>query len=149
MSHLSQNTRMILRQTIGKGAKVGRGMGKNLQKRQMVLSSTPKRNYHGIGYQPHDQGENGRIQKGNRMTKPYLAFPPLNLTFKSRGYINASLSRENEDVVMPLRALTISVIIEDEDIVETARPAMYPCPLDFELDNWSIVEIPIAHKLSK
>ena len=50
---------------------------------------------------------------------------------------------------MPLRALTISVIIEDEDIVETAHPTMYPCPLDFELDNWSIVEIPITHKLSK
>ena len=30
MSHLSQNTQMILRQTIGKGAKVGHGLGKNI-----------------------------------------------------------------------------------------------------------------------
>ena len=30
MSHLSQNTQMILRQTIGKGAKVGCGLGRNL-----------------------------------------------------------------------------------------------------------------------
>ena len=31
MSHLSQNTQMILRQTTGKGAKTGHGLGKNLQ----------------------------------------------------------------------------------------------------------------------
>ena len=30
MSHLSQNTRMILRQTIGKRAKTGQGLGMNL-----------------------------------------------------------------------------------------------------------------------
>ena len=42
MSHLSQNTQMILRQTIGKRAKVGHGLGKDLQGRQMVISSMPK-----------------------------------------------------------------------------------------------------------
>ena len=126
---------MILRQTVGKRAKVRHGLGRNLQGRQMVLSSTPKCNCHGIGYQPYDQGKNGRIQKGNRMTRPYLAFPPLNLTFRLGRYINASLSRKDKDVVMPLRALTISVITKDEDIVETARPVMYPCPPNFELDN--------------
>ena len=31
MLHLSQNIRMILRQTIGKGAKTGHGLGRNLQ----------------------------------------------------------------------------------------------------------------------
>ena len=30
ISHLSQNTQLILRQTIGKGAKVGYGLGKDL-----------------------------------------------------------------------------------------------------------------------
>ena len=42
ISHLSQNTQMILRQTIGKGAKVGYGLGKDLQGRHMVISSMPK-----------------------------------------------------------------------------------------------------------
>ena len=37
MSHLSQNTQMVLKQTIGKGAKAGHGLGKNLQRRQMML----------------------------------------------------------------------------------------------------------------
>ena len=31
VSHLSQNARMILRQTIGKGAKTRHGLGRNLQ----------------------------------------------------------------------------------------------------------------------
>ena len=50
MSHLSQNTQMILRQTIGKGAKVGHGLGKNLRGIQMVISSALKCNCYGIGY---------------------------------------------------------------------------------------------------
>ena len=54
ISHLSQNTQMILKQTIGKRAKAGHGLGKNLQGRQMVLSSTSKRNHHGVGYQLYD-----------------------------------------------------------------------------------------------
>ena len=97
----------------------------------------------------HDQKRNGWIQKENRETISHLAFPPLSWTFRSGGYINARLSGEDEDVVMPLDALTISVITKDEDIVETARPTVYPCPLDFELDNWSIMKIPVAHNLSK
>ena len=72
---------MILRQTIGKKAKVRHGLGKNLQGRQMVLSSTPKRNHHGVGYQLHDQRGNDWIQKENRTTRPY--FPPLSWTFRS------------------------------------------------------------------
>ena len=68
---------MILRQTIGKGAKAKHVLGKNLQERQMVLSSTPKCNCHGVGYQPHDQGRNGQIQKENKKTRSYLVFLPL------------------------------------------------------------------------
>ena len=61
MSHLSQNTQMIVRQTIGNGAKAGYGLGKDLQRGQMVISSTLKRNWHGIGYRPYEQGKSGRI----------------------------------------------------------------------------------------
>ena len=77
MSRLSQNTQMILRQTIGKRAKAGYGLGKDLQGKHMVVSSILKRNKHGIGYQPYNQRRNGRIQKENRMTRTYFAFPPL------------------------------------------------------------------------
>ena len=50
---------------------------------------------------------------------------------------------------MPFRALTISVITGNEEEVESAYPAVYPYPSNFELDNWSAVEITIAYKLSK
>ena len=83
------------------------------------------------------------------MTRSYLAFPPLSWTFRSRGYINTSLSEEDENVIVPFHALTINVIIEDKDEVESAYPTVYLCSPDFELDNWSIVEIPVAHELSK
>ena len=83
------------------------------------------------------------------MTRPYLAFPPLSWNFRSGGYINTSLSGENEDVVAPLHTLTINVIIDDKEKVESAYPTVYPCSPDCELDNWNIVEILIAHKLSK
>ena len=68
---------MILRQTVGKGAKVGHGLGKDLQEMQMVLSSTPKRNRHGIRYQLHEQERNGPIQKENRRTRFYSVLLPL------------------------------------------------------------------------
>ena len=42
ISCLSQNTQMILRQTVGKEAKVGHGLGNDLQERHMVISSMPK-----------------------------------------------------------------------------------------------------------
>ena len=61
MSHLSQNTQMVLKQTIGKGAKAGHGLGRNLQGIQRILSSTPKRNCYGIRYQMHNQERSGRI----------------------------------------------------------------------------------------
>ena len=83
------------------------------------------------------------------MTRPHLAFPPLSLTFKSEGYINTTPSGEEEGVVMPFRALTINVITEDGEEVENAYPIVYLCSPDFKLDNWSIVEIPIAYKLIK
>ena len=137
---------MILRQTIGKRAKVGYGLGNDLQGEHVLVFSILKRNNHGIGYQQYNRRRNGRNQKENRITKPYLAFPPLSWTFRSGGYINITPSRKEKDVVMPFRALTIGVITEE---VENVHPAVYPYPSDSELGNWSAVEIPIAYKLSQ
>ena len=80
MFHLSQNTQMILKQTIGKGAKAGHGLGRNLQGIQMVISSAPKCNRHGVGYQPGDQRRNDQVgsQKENKMVRSNLVFPFLN-----------------------------------------------------------------------
>ena len=115
----------------------------------MLISSILKRDNHGIGYQQYNQRRNGQNQKENRVTKPYLAFPPLNWTFRLGGYINITPFGKEKDVIMPFRALTISVITRNEEEAESVYPAVYPYPSDSELDNWSTVEIPIAYKLSK
>ena len=61
-SHLSQNTWMSLKQTIGKRAKVGYGLGKDLQGIKIAVSMTPKHDRHGLGYQPGNRGRNGRME---------------------------------------------------------------------------------------
>ena len=83
------------------------------------------------------------------MVRSNSIFPPLNWTFRSRGYINSNLSEEDKDIATPLLALTINVIIEDEEMIESTGLTVYPCSLDFELNNWSIVEVPVVHKSSK
>ena len=88
-------------------------------------------------------------QKKNRMVRSNLSFPPLNWTFKSGGYVNSELSRKDENLATPLFALTINVITKDKEIVRFAHPTMHPCSSDFELNNWSIVGIPVIHKSSK
>ena len=117
----------------------------------MVISSAPKHNRYGIGYWPDNQRRNGRIgsQKENRMVRSKLVFLPLDWTFRSGGYINSNQSGEDENLPTPFLALTINVITEDEEMVKIARPTVYPCSSDFELNNWSIVEVPVVHKSSK
>ena len=50
-SCLSQNTQMSLKQTVGKGAKAGYGLGKDLQGIKRAVSMNPKHDRHGLGYQ--------------------------------------------------------------------------------------------------
>ena len=83
------------------------------------------------------------------MVRSNSIFPSLNWTFRSGGSINSDLSREDKDIATPLLALTINVIIEDEEMIESTRLTVYPCSLDFELNNWSIMVIPSVHKSSK
>ena len=65
------------------------------------------------------------------------------------GYINSNESEEDESLATPLLALTINEITKDEKMVRIAHPTLYPCSPDFELNNWSIVEVPVVHKSSK
>ena len=83
------------------------------------------------------------------MTKPYLAFLSLSSTFRSGGHINTTPFGKEKGVVVPFCALTINVITKDEEEVRNTCLVVYPCPPDFKLNNWGIMEISIAHKLSK
>ena len=105
--HLSQNTWMSQKQTIGKRDKTVYSVGKNLQGIKKVVLIAPKHNHCGLGYQSGNREKNGRIgkQRENRMAifkvqknsdRP-LIVPPLHQTFRSGGYVNSSLSVEHKD----------------------------------------------------
>ena len=151
MLHLSQNAQMILRQTIGKGAKTGHGLGRNLKGIQMVISSAPKRNRYGIGYQLGDQRGDSWMgsQKGNRMVRSYSSIPPLSWTFRSGGYINSNQSREDENLATPPLTLTINIVTNEKGMDKTVCSIVHPCSSDFELNNWSIMKIPVVHQSLK
>ena len=83
------------------------------------------------------------------MASSGLIIPPIHQTFRSRDYINSSLSVEDGEIVAPFLAFTINATTEKEEMTESACPTVYPCPPDFELNNWSTVEVLIVHKLSK
>ena len=113
-SHLSQNTWMSLKKTIGKGAKTGYGLGKDLQGIKRAVSTTPKHDRHGLWYQSGNQGRNEQMgrQKRNKMASSRLIIPLIHQTFRSEGYINSSLSAEDEDIVAPFLAFTINATTE-------------------------------------
>ena len=83
------------------------------------------------------------------MVRSNSIFLPLNWTFRSGGYINFDLFEEDKDIATPLLALTINVITVDEETIRRVCPNAYPCSSNFELNNWSIVEILVLHKSSK
>ena len=56
---------------------------------------------------------------------------------------------ESKDVVATFFTFTINAIEENEETVESVCPTVYPHLPNFELNNWSIVEIPIIYKLSE
>ena len=49
--HLSKNTWISINQLIGRGAKAGGGLGKNLQGLNQAICMVPKYDHYGIGYQ--------------------------------------------------------------------------------------------------
>ena len=83
------------------------------------------------------------------MANSKLSIPPIHQTFRLGGYINSSLSMEDENIVTPFVIFSINAITKEEEMDKSACQTVYPCPPDFELNNWSIVEIPVVYELSK
>ena len=88
-------------------------------------------------------------QKEDKMVRSNLVSPLLNWTFRSGGYINSSLYGEDENIATPFFALTINVITEDGEMIESTHPIVYLCSPNIELNNWNIVEISVVHKSSE
>ncbi|KAE8708450.1 high mobility group B protein 6-like [Hibiscus syriacus] len=153
---LSDCTKMGLKLTLGRGAKVGKGLGRQLQRLVNPICPIIKRDRFGLGYQPTPRDKLSGIKKGQEMRKARLAgedlswepmiFPPLSSIFISRGHMFQGNSRNTEVMVeYALGDLGINVITDDE-FEEIIVMGIYPAPPGFVLNNWTAEELPVVYK---
>ena len=64
--HLSKNTWMGVNQLIGRGAKAGCGLGKDLQGMNQAIFVVPNYNRYEIGYQFNNYGKKGYLEMQNK-----------------------------------------------------------------------------------
>ncbi|KAE8692135.1 hypothetical protein F3Y22_tig00110858pilonHSYRG00062 [Hibiscus syriacus] len=120
---LSKCTKMEVKQTLGRGAKTGRGFGKHLQGKINPVILISKLEQFGLGFQPNYHEKRKEIQKkrerrlarltGSEFQREPMVFPPLYHTFKSGGYMFETTS---SDLEVALKDLNINVVTtEDAD----------------------------------
>ena len=102
MPKLSKVTHSDIRQVPGKGAKVGKGLGKRLQGMLKPITVIQKKDRFGVGYKP-DRRERQRFIEEKRQSKianfigkekesAKMNIPPLSSSFLSTGFINPDMT---------------------------------------------------------
>ena len=80
-----------------------------------------------------------------------MNIPPLSSSFLSTGFINPDMTQGDKEKVMvdvakTFESLSIDMVeIDDQEASNTGLP---PFPRGQLLDNWTIIELPVAFKLS-
>ncbi|XP_038993436.1 uncharacterized protein LOC120117212 [Hibiscus syriacus] len=115
---LSNCTKMELKMTLGRGAKVGRGLGSRLQGNISPVFPNIKRDHFGLGYRP---------------------------TLKEK-LKNGARSSKEPVIENALRDLGINVISE-EGIEDGMAMGIYPAPPGFVLNNWTAEELHVVYKI--
>ena len=158
---LSEVTHSGIRQVPGKGAPVGKGLGKRLQGMLKLIAAIQKKDRFGVGFKP-DRKERQRFMEEKRQSRiasflgkekdsARMNIPPLSSSFLSAGFINPNMSQGSEEEVMvdvaeTFGSLSIDMIeFEDQEARGTGLP---PFPQGQTLDNWTTVELLIVFKLS-
>ncbi|KAK8579299.1 hypothetical protein V6N13_142512 [Hibiscus sabdariffa] len=98
---------MQVRQTLGKGAHIGKGSGKRLQGRLYPIFVKAKLDRFGLGYHPNRQGRKEAMRKNQEKRKAMLigedlpwgkmVFLPLHQVFTSGGLLDPTKTREEND----------------------------------------------------
>ncbi|KAE8716368.1 PCF11P-similar protein 4 [Hibiscus syriacus] len=160
--HLSKNTKMQLKETLARGAKVGKGLGKKLQGITEGLAPVPKRNYFGFRYKPtyHDKVRDAQKLKERRKARVKgedlvwgpMVIPPLSKSFVSGGFVIDTLKQswDSEDIEFVedlLGSLSINVITNDST-GECSLASIRPCPPCYVLNNYTVEELPLFYKHS-
>ena len=146
---------------LGKGAQVGKGLGKRLQGMLRPIVVIQKKDRFRLGYKPN-RGERQRSieeKRQNRIASFFekekesakMNIPPLSSSFLLTGFINPEIIQDNEEKVMvdvakAFRSLSIDMVeVEDQ---EASNKGIPPFPIGQILDNWTTVELPVIFKLS-
>ena len=156
---LSKTTWMKVKQTLGKGAKAGWGLGKKLQGKKWAITVTPKKDRYRLGYRPSNYERKRQAEKckerrmanykGQMNNDELMTFLSLFQTFKSCGYINPNLFVEKREIATSLLTLTINATEEDKEVTRKVYSTVHPCPPDFKLNNWCSIKIPVVYKSTK
>ena len=161
MPKLSGVTHSGIRQVPGKGAQVGRGLGRRLQGMLKPIVVVQKKDRFGLGHKPDRKGRQRFMEEkrqsriasflGKEKDSTRMNIPPLSSSFLSACFINPEMSQGGEEEVMvdvaeTFGSLSIDMVeIEDQEARGTGLP---PFPQGQTLDNWTVVELPVVFKLS-
>ncbi|KAE8654967.1 hypothetical protein F3Y22_tig00117034pilonHSYRG00338 [Hibiscus syriacus] len=165
---LSDCTKMTVQQTLGIGAKAGRGLGKNLQGISVPISIRMKKDRFGLGFKPNLQQRNKEMKrrcedrkaklKGGEILWKHMSFPQLKTTFRSGGTINVEqqlveafkeekLKKDQDIVEEAMNGLFINMITNDN---KTGKylDRIRPCLPGETLTNWTTEDLPIVFNIN-
>ena len=157
MPKLSKVTHLGIKQIFDKGARVGKGLGKQLQGMLRPIVAIQKKDRFRVGYKP-DRQERQRLIKEKRQ-KRIISFlgkeresarmdiPPLNCSFRSTGFVYPELIQGNGEMVMVDVAETfasLSINMVEVENQGTRNIGLPPFPRGQPLNNWTSIELPFA-----
>ncbi|XP_022736187.1 uncharacterized protein LOC111289419 [Durio zibethinus] len=155
--YLSTTTKMVVKQLTKMGWRPEAGLGKNLQGITKPSTINEKRDRFGLGYKP-TRGDRTRMVnekrdkrianlKGYELESEPIVIPHLYDSFHSGGYIYSDLPRASSAGFMEkFSELAIQMVDDGEKKSRSEELFVYPCPSDFELDNWKVMELPVVFK---
>ncbi|KAE8733240.1 Detected protein of unknown function [Hibiscus syriacus] len=165
---LSDCTKMTVQQTLGIGAKAGKGLGKNLQGISVPVKIKMKKDRFGLGFKPNFQQKNKEIKrrcedrkarlKGKEILWEHMFFPQLKTIFRSGGTINIEhqlveafkeekLTKDQDIVEEAMNGLFINMIMNDN---KTGKylDKIRPCFPGETLNNWTTEDLPIVFNIN-
>ena len=132
MPKLSKVTHLGIKQVPGKGARVGKGLGKRLQGILRPIIMIQKKDRFGLGYKPNRQERQRFLEKkrqkrvasflGKKAESMKMDIPPLSSSFLSAGFINPKMIQDDDEEMMveTFGSLSIDMVeVEDQETKDT------------------------------
>ena len=144
MPQLSRSSLLRVNEILGRGAQIGKGLGKHLHGKVKTVPITMKMDRYGLGYQPsrEDRWKHIEQRKGRRLARlgqfeveEPLSFPSLYETFRSTGFVYLDSAPTVPILVMSTSKGIIHKVGEKESDEIEASLAIHPCLPRYVLNN--------------